>query len=59
MEYITERLKEKSTWAGITTIVINIVVGFGVSITPELQAAILTAVNGIAGVVLVATQSKA
>ncbi len=59
MEYITARLKEKSTWAGIATVVINIVVGFGVSISPELQAQILTAVNAIAGVVLVATQSKA
>jgi uncharacterized membrane protein len=59
MDWLKARLKEKSTWAGIATFVINIVVGFGITITPELQAAILTAVNGIAGVALVMTQAKA
>ena len=58
MNWIKDRLKEKSTWAGIATFIINIVVGFGIDITPELQTAILAAVNAIAGVALVATKAK-
>jgi hypothetical protein len=49
MDYILERLKERSTWAGI----IAILTGFGVSLKPELSAAISTVGMGIAGLVLV------
>lgn len=53
------RLKEKSTWAGIATLIINIAIGFGVTITPELKEQILIAVNSIAGVALVMTKAQA
>lgn len=54
MNYIVNRLKERSTWLGITTVVTT----FGVSINPELSEAIISAGVAIAGLVSVIWPDK-
>lgn len=54
MDYILERLKERSTWAGI----IAILTGFGVSLKPELSEAISTFGMALAGLVLVSVKEE-
>jgi len=58
MEYIKNRLKEKSTWTGIATLLISAAASFGLVIAPELKEAILQAVVAISGVVLIATKAE-
>ena len=48
MEFLLERLKEKSTWAGL----LPIVAAFGVTIPTELGAQITVACSAIASIVL-------
>lgn len=47
MNYITKRLQERSTWAGL----ILLATSFGANITPELQEAIIAIGVGVAGLV--------
>lgn len=55
MTWIIDRLKEKSTWAGI----IGLVAATGVvAISPEQKEAILTAIGAITSAVLVFVQEK-
>jgi uncharacterized membrane protein len=58
METIKNRLKEKSTWTGIATLIISVATGFGITVAPELKESILQAVTAIAGVVLILTKAK-
>ncbi len=52
MPYILERLKESSTWRGL----ILIATSFGVAISPDLMATIISAGTGLAGLVGVLTK---
>jgi len=54
MNWITERLKEKSTWLGAVTILTS----FGVTLSPELSAAIISAGVAIAGLIFAITKEK-
>lgn len=54
VEFITSRLKEKSTWAGLTTITALI----GINIDPEQFAAIGSAVIAIIGAIEVFRREK-
>lgn len=54
MEYLVERLKEKSTWAGI----VGIIGVFGITLGPEQVEAISIAGVAIAGVVSVFLKEK-
>lgn len=52
--YIIERLLEPSTWRGITLLLTAV----GVSISPEMQEAIVTTGLGVAGLIGVATSDQ-
>ncbi len=54
MNYILERLKEKSTWVGI----IALISAFGVAIKPELSEAIATTGVSLAGLIAVLTKEN-
>jgi hypothetical protein len=54
VEFITSRLKEKSTWAGLTTIAALV----GINIDPEQFSAIGTAVIAIIGAIEVFRREK-
>ncbi len=51
MNYIINRLKERSTWLGI----ISLATGIGLSINPDWVEAIIAAGVGLAGLVGIAT----
>lgn len=51
--YTLQRLGEPTTWAGITIIVTGVT---GVTVQPELQAAIVSFGSGIAGILLMAAR---
>jgi hypothetical protein len=50
--WILDRLKERSTWLGL----VSVLTGAGVSLQPELAEAIITAGAAVAGVVAIATK---
>lgn len=54
-EYIIERLKEASTWRGV----ILILTSFGLQISPEQSAAIISVGLGIAGAIGALMPNKA
>jgi hypothetical protein len=54
VDYILKRLKEKSTWAGITTILALV----GLKLDPDQFAAISTAVIGLIGAIEVFRREK-
>ena len=54
MNWILERLKEKTTWLGLFTILAT----FGISIAPELKEAIISTGLSIVGLVLVLVKEK-
>lgn len=49
MKYVIERIKEPSTWAGISVLAAS----FGINIAPELWTPTVQALTGIAGVAAV------
>ncbi len=53
-EYIVTRLKERSTWLGI----ISLVTAAGLTVSPDQTQAIATAGVGLAGVIAVFTKDK-
>lgn len=55
MNYIIERLKEKSTWAGIFGIIIALA---GPIVSPEQQTALIQAGVAIAGVAAVFVKAE-
>lgn len=54
MNYIIERLKERSTWIGLTALA----TAFGVYISPEMQNAIITIGVALAGLIHTVTPDK-
>lgn len=54
MDWIFERLKERSTWLGL----ISLLTAVGVGIDPEQAAAIATAGVAIGGLVAILTRDK-
>lgn len=54
MDFLMQRLKEPSTWQGI----IAIITGFGVALSPELSAAIISTAAAIFGVVSVILKER-
>jgi hypothetical protein len=54
LKFIGDRLKERSTWVGI----LSIVTAAGLSLTPEQQGAIIAAGLAITGVVFTFTPDK-
>lgn len=52
LHWILERLKERSTWVGLTTVL----TAAGVSLQPELAEAIITAGASVAGAIFIATK---
>ena len=54
VHYITKRLKERSTWLGI----ISIVIALGINLTPELTEAIISTGIAVAGFVAVVTKDN-
>ncbi len=55
LNYLLTRLKERSTWLGM----ISLVAAMGVSLSPDQSQAIVTAGVGLAGVIAVFTKDKA
>jgi hypothetical protein len=55
MSYILERLREKSTWLTILTLVGAVA---GISISPELSEEISMAGMGIAGIIAIVTKEE-
>ena len=54
MNYLLERLKEPSTWVGLTTIATS----FGIQVSPEQANAILSTGFLCAGIIGVLTKDK-
>lgn len=54
MNWLLERLKEKTTWLGLFTILAT----FGVSLAPELKEAIISTGLSTIGLVLVLIKEK-
>ena len=54
VNFILERLKEKTTWLGITGLLATV----GVTLSPEQGTAIVTAGVGIAAAILTFTKEK-
>ncbi|CAB4141081.1 hypothetical protein UFOVP413_36 [uncultured Caudovirales phage] len=54
LNWIIDRLKERSTWLGLTALLTS----FGVSLKPELAEAIITAGLGLTGLIAVVTKDK-
>lgn len=54
LPWIAARLKERSTWLGIASLLSAV----GVAIAPELQEAIISAGVAIGGLILVATKDN-
>ena len=54
LNWIIDRLKERSTWLGLTALLTS----FGVSLKPELAEAIITTGLGFAGLIGVLTKDK-
>lgn len=52
MNYILERLRERSTWAGI----VAFLAGVGVAVKPELAESIIAAGAAIGGLIYAATK---
>lgn len=54
MDYLMERLKEKSTWRGL----VALATAFGVTVSPELAEAIVALGLGLIGVINVTRKEK-
>ncbi len=54
MQYIFDRLKERSTWLGLVTLL----TGFGVQLQPEVATSIITIGSTVAGAVAVFTKDR-
>jgi len=54
MKWIVDRLIERSTWLGA----LSILAALGVTLQPDLQAAIITAGVSIGGLILVLTKDS-
>lgn len=52
MQYLIDRLKERSTWVGL----VGLATALGLALSPELQEAIATAGVAIASVIAVITK---
>lgn len=55
MKWIIERLKEKSTWIAIFTVLASV---GGVTVAPELKEAIISTGLGIVSLVAILTKEK-
>ena len=54
LDWLIDRLKEKSTWMGLTTAL----TAAGVAISPEMAETIMTAGVAVAGVLFVVTKEQ-
>lgn len=54
MQYLLNRLQERSTWLGL----IALATGFGVSVKPDVSNAIITLGSSLAGVVAAVTPDQ-
>lgn len=54
LQFILDRLKERSTWAGL----VAVATAAGVSLSPDLQEAIAVTGMSVAGLIMILTKDK-